>query len=136
MLERGNATGGAATDTLVAQVEEHISTLMRAASAPGLSVAVIHGELLWRLELRTRDEMIRPHVAVNDAYGSSWALGWHVQKTGVINHGGDITGFHSMAVASPRTRSGVVIMTNGDNGVEILRKLIVGDTTLNRLITG
>ena len=88
----------------------------------------------FRLELRTRDEMIRPHIAVNDAYGSSWALGWQVQKTGVINHGGDISGFHSMAVASPRTRSGFVIMTNGDNGGEILGKLIIGDTPLNRLI--
>jgi CubicO group peptidase (beta-lactamase class C family) len=88
----------------------------------------------FRLELRTRDEMIRPHVAVNDTYGSSWALGWQVQKTGIINHGGDIAGFHSMAVASPRTRSGFVIMTNGDNGGEILGKLILSDTPLNRLI--
>ena len=41
-------------------------------------------------------------------------------------HGGDNTGFHGFAVASVDAKSGYVIMTNGENGVEVLKKLMIG----------
>lgn len=71
--------------------------------------------------------MVRPQVKTNDQYSSSWALGWQIQHTergNFILHGGDNTGFHAFAVASVEGKSGYVIMTNGDNGVEVLKKVM------------
>ena len=87
----------------------------------------------FRLTKASLDDMLRPHVKVNDAMESSWALGWQVQKTGVINHGGHNRGFHCHAVASPATRSGFVIMTNGEAGGALIEKLLLGDV-MNRLL--
>ena len=82
----------------------------------------------FRLTKASVDEMIRPHVKVPaDPHPSSWALGWQVQPTGAINHGGGNDGFHCHAVASPKTKSGFVIMTNGDGGAELIRDLLLGD---------
>jgi CubicO group peptidase (beta-lactamase class C family) len=78
----------------------------------------------FRLREETRREMLRPHVkVVSGPYTSSWALGWQVQDTGLINHGGDNDGFHCHAVASPPTRSGLVVMTNADNGPDVIRRI-------------
>jgi CubicO group peptidase (beta-lactamase class C family) len=82
----------------------------------------------FRLDEKSVDEMLRPQVKVpDDKYGSSWALGWQVQQSGLINHGGDNPGFHAQAVASVARRSGLVVMTNGDNGHEFILKLLFGD---------
>jgi len=89
----------------------------------------------FRLRKHTLAEMVRPHVKVDDQ--RSWALGWEVAPTewgDWISHGGDNTGFHSFAVASLKSRSGYVVMTNGEGGTQVLLKLIFGDTTLNQLI--
>lgn len=80
-----------------------------------------------RLRTATRAEMLRPQIKTNDEFGSSWALGWQVQQSGVINHGGDNTGFHAHAVASIENRSGFVIMTNGDRGGSLITKVLTGD---------
>jgi CubicO group peptidase (beta-lactamase class C family) len=78
----------------------------------------------FRLKRETIDEMLRPHVkVVNGPYTSSWALGWQIQDNGLINHGGDNKGFHSHAIASRKTKSGFVVMTNGDNGPRLIQKL-------------
>jgi hypothetical protein len=78
----------------------------------------------FRLKSDTIREMLRPHVkVVNGPYTSSWALGWQVQDNGLINHGGDNRGFHCHALANPKTKSGFVVMTNGDNGPDLIHKL-------------
>ena len=56
-------------------------------------------------------------------------------KDDFIVHGGDNPGFHAFAAASLARKTGYIFMTNGDGGVALLKKLIVGDTTLNRLLT-
>jgi hypothetical protein len=53
----------------------------------------------WRAAVT---DVLRPHVKVNDAMGSSWALGWQVQKTGVINHGGHNPAFSATPWRQPR----------------------------------
>jgi hypothetical protein len=55
-------------------------------------------------------------------------------KDDLIVHGGDNSGFHAFAAASIKRRTGYVFMTNGDGGMELLKKLIVGDTPLNQLL--
>jgi CubicO group peptidase (beta-lactamase class C family) len=81
----------------------------------------------FRLRKSSVDEMVRPHVKVDDQFGGAWALGWRINPTdkgNFIGHGGDNAGFHAFAVASLAAKSGYVIMTNGDSGVEVLMKLM------------
>ena len=91
----------------------------------------------FRLTQASRAEMLRPQVKVNDA--SSWALGWqilHQKKGNLLSHGGDNPGFKAFVLASAERKSGYVILTNGDNGSEVIGKLANGDTPLNVFVTG
>lgn len=76
-------------------------------------------------------EMLRPHVKLEGGrYPASWALGWqvfHNQDRDFIYHGGDNEGFHCSAVASVAGQSGYVVMTNGEQGTQLLTKLIVDE---------
>ena len=91
----------------------------------------------FRLSETSRAEMLRPQVKVDDA--SSWALGWqilHQKKANLLSHGGDNPGFKAFVLASAERQSGYVILTNGDNGSEVIGKLAGGDTALNLFVTG
>lgn len=82
----------------------------------------------FRLNKESREEMLRPQVKVNDS--TSWALGWqiqHTEKGNLIMHGGDNKGFHSVVLASIERKCGLVIMTNGENGNQVIWKLILGE---------
>lgn len=87
----------------------------------------------FRLGPSSLTEMLRPQVSVGDGYGTQWALGWRIPRQGIIAHGGDNVGFHCWALASTITRSGFVIMTNGERGGEMLLPLLT-DEHLNRLL--
>jgi CubicO group peptidase (beta-lactamase class C family) len=91
----------------------------------------------FRLTRANRDEMIRPQVKVDDS--SSWALGWQIlqhKEANLLSHGGDNPGFKAFVLASPERKSGYVILTNGDNGIEVIGKLANGETPLNVFVTG
>jgi len=85
----------------------------------------------FRLKKESVQEMLRPHVKLEGGqYPASWALGWqifHHENRDFLYHGGDNKGFHCATVASVKGKSGFVAMTNGDNGPEILKKLIMGE---------
>lgn len=84
----------------------------------------------FRLKRESVKEMLRPHVKVEGQYPSSWVLGWqifHDPNRDFIYHGGDNDGFHCGALASAEGRCGYVVMTNGHNGPEVLRKLVTDD---------
>lgn len=85
-----------------------------------------------RLTKETLDEMLRRHTkVVQGPYTSSWGLGWQIQDNGLFNHGGDNHGFHCHAIASRESRSGFVIMTNGDKGAALIMK-VFASTILER----
>jgi CubicO group peptidase (beta-lactamase class C family) len=90
----------------------------------------------FRLGADSLQDMLRPQVKVpSGEIASSWALGWQVLHTDhgdFIAHGGDGRGFHSMSVASVRRRTGFVVMTNGENGWQIIQKHLM--TEIGRLI--
>ena len=82
----------------------------------------------YRLTKKSLEEMLRPQVKVESTgeYTISWSLGWRIARTkdgDLIGHGGDNPGFHCYAQASVARKFGYVIMTNGDNGTELLKKL-------------
>jgi len=85
----------------------------------------------FRLSRDSLKEMTRPQVKV-DAYlfKSSWALGWQIRHSAngdFICHGGDNDGFHAMCAASMERKSGVVIMTNGENGWQLIQRQLMDD---------
>jgi CubicO group peptidase (beta-lactamase class C family) len=81
----------------------------------------------FRLGKASIAEMLRPQIKlpangrIDDA--DSWGLGWAIRERNAGNlilHSGGQRGFRSMTIGSPRTRSGFVILTNGDNGGNII----------------
>jgi CubicO group peptidase (beta-lactamase class C family) len=78
----------------------------------------------FHLRQKTIDEMLRPQTkVVYQNFTSSWGLGWQIQDNGLFNHGGDNDGFHCHAIASRQSKSGFIIMTNGDDGGALIQKL-------------
>lgn len=90
----------------------------------------------FRLVADSLQEMLRPQLKVSSGeMASSWALGWQVLHTDdedFITHGGDGRGFHLMSVASVGRRTGFVVMTNGENGWQIIQKHLM--TKIGQLI--
>ena len=85
-------------------------------------------EDVFRLSETSLTEMLRPQVTVESGkgYSISWALGWRVAHTAdrdLVGHGGDQTGFHSTSEISLASKSGYVILTNGDNGWKLIKDL-------------
>jgi len=82
----------------------------------------------FRLSKASLDKMLRPQVKVESTkeYSISWALGWRIARTSsdiLISHGGYNRGFQCMVEGSVQQKAGYVIMTNGENGGELLKKL-------------
>jgi CubicO group peptidase (beta-lactamase class C family) len=56
-----------------------------------------------------------------------WGLGWGIQRTDgsdVLWHWGDNGSFKCFVMADPKTRSGVVMFANSENGLEIAKPVI------------
>jgi len=85
----------------------------------------------FRLNGASRTEMLRPQVGVPESpIPAQWALGWQVwrlDKGQAIAHGGDDDGFHSLSAFFPAQRSGFVVLTNGDGGVDLIWKHLLTD---------
>jgi len=72
-------------------------------------------------------EMVRPQVKTkpDNYYGLGWGL-----VTGLpdgnyaLEHGGSDIGVRTMALFLPKSKSGIVIMTNGDNGMFVSDRII------------
>jgi len=82
----------------------------------------------FRLNKTSRAEMLRPQVKINDSI--SQALGWQIRHTengDFIMHSGGNPGFAAFVVGSVQRKSGLVIMTNSDNGHLVIDKLLLGD---------
>jgi CubicO group peptidase (beta-lactamase class C family) len=91
----------------------------------------------FRLTKNTLSEMVRPHVKVDGEPPSSWALGWqifHDEKRNFIAHGGDNEGFHCFTAASMDSKSAYAVMTNGENGADLLKTLMT--ESLNAFLAG
>jgi len=85
----------------------------------------------YRLNDASYKEMLRPQVTVpNSPLAAPLALGWqswHLAKGEIFAHGGDDTGFHSEAAFSIPRKSGFVILTNGDNGADLIMNRLLRD---------
>jgi CubicO group peptidase (beta-lactamase class C family) len=82
----------------------------------------------YRLHKASLEEMVRPQVKINDSM--SQGLGWqiqHTEKGDFISHGGGNPGFSCFVVGSVARKSGLVVMTNADNGYRAIDRLLRGD---------
>jgi CubicO group peptidase (beta-lactamase class C family) len=81
-----------------------------------------------RLKRNSVKEMLRPQVKINDSL--SQALGWHIRHTekgDLICHGGGNPGFICFVAGSVSRKSGLVVMTNADNGYRAIDRLLRGE---------
>lgn len=72
-----------------------------------------------------RAEMIRPATRVNDEI--SWGLGWGLQTTAdgpAFWHWGNNPGAKSFAIGYGQQGIGVVVLTNSDNGLRAIARII------------
>lgn len=77
----------------------------------------------WRLRASSLRQMLEPVIAIPAPIKASWALGWqvwHLEKGDIVVHGGDDTGWHSQSGFSPQRRTGFVVLTNGENGLDLI----------------
>ena len=62
-----------------------------------------------------------------------WALGWGIERkdgTGGLWHWGDNGSFKGFVMADPKTKSGVVMFANSENGLEVAKPVV--DETMGR----
>ncbi|MBO9728418.1 MAG: beta-lactamase family protein [Chitinophaga sp.] len=108
-----------AADDLITTVEDYCKFGMATMNGLGLSDTLFA-------------DMVRPQVKVKDNYYR--CLGWGL-VTGLpsgeyaLEHGGSDVGVRTMAVFLPKSKSGVVVMTNADNG------MFVTDQVIKRVLT-
>lgn len=73
-------------------------------------------------------EMITPVVTVDSDLGLFWGLGLAVEQSAngkrVAFHWGSNPGFKSFALVDPDRQIGIVMLTNGDNGLEMAEQVM------------
>ena len=70
-------------------------------------------------------EMLTPQIKLSNSL--DWGLGWGLEKTNQGNffwHWGDLVTFKSFTVASKDLQTGIVILTNSQNGLKICENII------------
>ena len=117
-----------AADDLLTTVGDYSKFCLDVIRGGGLSAALFN-------------DMVRPQVMVKEHYARG--LGWGVvtdlpNGEYALEHGGSDIGVRTMAVLLPRSGRGVVVMTNGDNGMNIYNNVIkesldTGETILDSI---
>jgi CubicO group peptidase (beta-lactamase class C family) len=89
-----------------------------------LAGATGHDVLLTRSEINV---MLRPAVVVDSSLRMSWGVGFAVADR-VAFHWGSNPGFKNFVFLDPARGLGIVMLTNGDNGLEIAPTLVAAVT--------
>lgn len=103
-----------AADDLVTGVEDYTN----------FAVDVLHGAGLPEALFK---DMIRPQVAVKDHIG--YGLGWLIVKDlpndeYALVHTGSDMGVRTAVILLPKSQRGLVVMTNGDRGMEVIGHIV------------
>lgn len=104
-----------AADDLLTTVEDYCRFLIHVMDGAGLS-----SELF--------EEMISDQTRVkhNQHFGLGWLVDENIGRDEfAITHGGDDKGVHTIVFILPKSRQGLVIFTNGDNGTETYIEVIL-----------
>ena len=73
------------------------------------------------------DDMINPHVKINEHYARG--LGWEIIKDlpngeYALEHGGSDQGVKTITMLLPKSKRGIVVLTNSDNGMLVYNQII------------
>lgn len=105
-----------AADNLLTTVQDYCKFMAFVINGAGLSKKLF-------------EEMVAEQVRINDF--KHWGLGWWIDENININqefalvHGGDDIGVHTIAFLIPKTKQGLLIFTNSDNGTEAFAEILV-----------
>jgi len=96
-----------------------------------LSNSMIKEMLAHQIRVDTRDVIDRPgrNLGLQGFRGLGWAIDSTITGDVVYHSGANQTGFRCYSQFSPKDGSGIVIMTNGENGSELWQRIIkvIGD---------
>ncbi|MGB3655016.1 MAG: serine hydrolase domain-containing protein [Rivularia sp. (in: cyanobacteria)] len=70
-------------------------------------------------------QMLKGQIKLSDSL--DWGLGWGLEKTNLGNffwHWGDLVAFKSFIVANKDSKTGIVILTNSQNGLKICENIV------------
>lgn len=103
-----------AADLLFTSIEDYCKFEIDVINGAGLSATLF-------------DDMIKPHVKMKEHCAK--ALGWGVitdlpDGEYALEHGGSDPGVKTIAIVLPKSKRGIVVLTNGDNGVSIYNNII------------
>ena len=105
-----------AADDLLTTIEDYSKFITYVINGAGLS------ENLFK-------EMVSEQVRINDFkhWGLSWWIDENINSEGdfAMVHGGDDIGVHTIAFIIPKTKQGLIIFTNCDNGTEVFADILL-----------
>lgn len=78
------------------------------------------GSPVWRADVAA---MLQPRASADSSLGIRWGLGWALVGP-VLFHWGSNPGFKSFAFADRSSHVGLVMLTDGDNGLELAPQLV------------
>lgn len=98
------------------------------------AVEVIEGT---QLKKEVFNDMITPQSKVNEY--ESFGLGWDIMKDlrngeFALMHDGDDYGAHSMVILLPESKRGLVVLTNGEKGDEVIKNVLIESLDLGKEI--
>ncbi len=105
-----------AADDLLTTIEDYGVFAVNALSGVGLSEDVYQ-------------EMISPQAIISDT--RSYGLGWYIKhdvcdSEFVLTHTGGDMGVATLIMLLPKSKRGIIVFTNGDNGFDIIEKVEAG----------
>ncbi len=83
------------------------------------------------------NDMIKPQSTVSKY--ESFGLGWDIMKDlsngeYALMHDGDDEGSHTIVILLPKSKRGLVVFTNGEQGDEVIKKVIIESLDIGREI--
>jgi CubicO group peptidase (beta-lactamase class C family) len=124
-----NASAKGAAGSLITTVEDYCKFGIYVMNGAGLSQKLYN-------------EMIEPQVKLNEYLGVG--LGWKIVNhlpngEYTLQHGGNNNGVKNMGILLPKSKRGVIVFTNGDNGMFVFRNVIkesidIGVDVLNNMM--
>ncbi|HEU4712463.1 MAG TPA: serine hydrolase domain-containing protein [Pyrinomonadaceae bacterium] len=109
-------TTASAADLLMTTVEDYGRFAVNVLAGKGLTRAVF-------------DDMVRPQVAYPSGKNIFFGLGWMLMpdlSTGeyALIHTGSDPGVNTVVVLFPKSRRGLIVFTNGDNGTQVWTRIL------------
>jgi CubicO group peptidase (beta-lactamase class C family) len=122
--ETSDRTGVSAADDLLTTIEDYCKFGIDVINRTGLSTTIFN-------------DMISPQVEIKKHYARG--LGWGLvidlpNGEYALEHGGSDIGVRTMAILLPKSKRGIVVMTNGDNGMNVFNNVIKESIDIGEII--